>query len=202
MSMSNATASTSSSLLERVKAQDAEAWRRLIQLYGPFVYHWCAKQRLVGEDASDVFQEVFRAVSTNIAEFDHGRTSGTFRGWLRTITLNKIRDHFRRLSDRAPAVGGSEYQQFLAQLPDEQSADSQVDETEQAAAVLFRRGLELVQSEFEERTWQAFWKITVEQRRAPDVAAELGMTPTAVRKAKSRVLRRLREELIDPLDGS
>ena len=60
---------------------------------------------------------------------------------------------------------------------------------------LFDRALELIRCEFEERTWQAFWLTAVEDRPAGEVALELGMTPGAVRVAKSRVLRRLREEL-------
>ena len=52
-----------------------------------------------------------------------------------------------------------------------------------------------MRSEFEERTWQAFWLTAVENRAAVEVALELRMSPGAVRVAKSRVLRRLREEL-------
>ena len=60
---------------------------------------------------------------------------------------------------------------------------------------LFGRALDLIRGEFEERTWQAFWLTAVEGRAAGEVALELGMSPGAVRVAKSRVLRRLREEL-------
>ncbi len=55
--------------------------------------------------------------------------------------------------------------------------------------------LEQVRLQFEERTWQAFWKVAMEDRPAADVAAELGLSVTSVRQAKSRVLRRLKEEL-------
>lgn len=52
----------------------------------------------------------------------------------------------------------------------------------------------LTRNEFEERTWQAFWLTTVEEKSPSLVAQTLEMTPAAVRQAKSRVLRRLREE--------
>ena len=64
-------------------------------------------------------------------------------------------------------------------------------------AGLFARALDLIRGEFEERTWAAFRLTAVEGRAARDVAADLAMTPGAVRVAKSRVLRRLREELGD-----
>jgi len=57
--------------------------------------------------------------------------------------------------------------------------------------------LELVRGEFEERTWQAFWRAAVQGQAPADIATDLGMSPAAVRKVKSRVLRRLREELGD-----
>jgi RNA polymerase sigma-70 factor (ECF subfamily) len=55
--------------------------------------------------------------------------------------------------------------------------------------------LDLVRAQFEDRTWQAFWKVAVENASPADVAGQLGMTPTSVRQAKSRVLRRLKVEL-------
>ena len=66
----------------------------------------------------------------------------------------------------------------------------------------YRRGLELVRGEFEERTWQMFWLVVVEDRLPADVAAQLGVSPAAVRKAKSRVLHRLKEEVGDLIFAS
>jgi RNA polymerase sigma-70 factor (ECF subfamily) len=65
---------------------------------------------------------------------------------------------------------------------------------------LYHRALELVRGEFEERTWQAFWRATVEGHAPADIAADIGVTPAAVRKAKSRVLLRLRQEVGDLID--
>ena len=58
----------------------------------------------------------------------------------------------------------------------------------------------LVREEFEERTWEAFWRVTVEGQTSTAVADALSMTPAAVRQAKSRVLRRLREEFGEILE--
>jgi RNA polymerase sigma-70 factor (ECF subfamily) len=74
-------------------------------------------------------------------------------------------------------------------------------EDEQAeVGQLHRRAVEQVRGEFEERTWRAFWMTAVEGRSPADLAAELGMTPTAIRQAKSRVLRRLKQEMGDLID--
>jgi len=193
--MSSGTESTSSSLIDRVRARDADAWRRLVALYGPLVYGWCRRAGLAPEESADRGQEVFMAVAQGIESFDHKQPGSTFRGWLWTITQNKIRDHFRATGKQPHALGGSDFQQFLAHVPAEQSSAASSSYPPDASDNLFRRGLSLIQAQFEDRTWQAFWQVTVEGQTPADVAAELGMTPATVRKAKSRVLQRLRQEL-------
>lgn len=189
---------TSRSLLERVRAADAKAWDRLVGLYAPLVLHWCRMRGLQEQDAADVFQEVFFSVARHIGDFRKQQPGDTFRGWLRTITGNKVIDHLRR-RQRHPGegVGGSEALDRLDMLPSPLSPEEASVVESRAERGLFQRALDIVRGEFEPRTWQAFWKVAVEDRLANDVAHELGMSPGAVRVAKSRVLQRLREELGD-----
>src|SRR5687768_5002943 len=99
--------STASSLVAGVKALDPAAWRRLAALYGPLVYGWARRAGLRGEDAADVVQEVFRAVAARAAQLRHGGPGDSFRGWLWTVTRNKLRDFWRDRSGTAEAAGGS-----------------------------------------------------------------------------------------------
>jgi RNA polymerase sigma-70 factor (ECF subfamily) len=189
--------STSSSLLERAVRQTPGAWERLVALYGPLSYSWARRAGLPPEDSADVVQEVFRAVATHLAGFRHERKSDTFRGWLWTITRNKVRDLRRRQAGRPNAEGGTDAHQRLLEVPagpDSGSADSAFSST----APLLARALERIRSEFEERTWQAFRAVVMEGRSPADVAASLGLSVNAVYIARSRVLRRLRDELDDP----
>ena len=188
---------TSTSWLSRVRQRDPQAWRRLTELYGPLVYHWGRRHGLSAEDASDLTQEVFSAVVGAIERFLHSPEQGTFRGWLWTIARNKLRDHFGREADREAADGGTEACQRLAMIPEIWSDESHEVSDRVELQLLFRRALDTVRSEFEERTWQAFWLSTVELRDTDDIAAELGLSTNSVRQAKSRVLRRLRRELGD-----
>jgi RNA polymerase sigma-70 factor (ECF subfamily) len=191
--------STSSSLLERIKAQDDAAWQRLVDLYGPLVRNWCRDCHLRPEDLPDVFQEVFRAVLRGIASFRKDQPGGSFRGWLRTITENKIRDHFRRAQRQVQAIGGSDPMQQLAQIPAPvvDQTDSSVEDEKRA---LYQQALRLIQQEFEPKTWQAFLRVTVDGEAPADVAADLALSLNAVYKAKSRVLHRLRQELGELLE--
>jgi RNA polymerase sigma-70 factor (ECF subfamily) len=181
---------TPSSLLERVRAtDDGLAWERLLKLYGPAVAGWCHKARVSAEDSADISQEVFQAVARGIVGFRRDRPADSFRGWLYTITRRRLLDHWRRAARQPQAAGGPEGHDRLLQVP---AAEPRVPEAEDSWAE-YQRGVVAIRGQFEERTWEAFWRMTVDGRTATEVAAELGMTPGAVYVAKSRVLRRLRE---------
>ena len=199
---SNKRGSISSTLLESVKARRPEAWRRLVDLYGQVVYRWCRKSGLKAEDAADAVQEVFAAVSTHVADFRREKPCDSFTAWLSVITRNKIYDQFRHSTGRAQAQGGTRAQERMREIaqPDNIQADSHTVapgefDLKEAEKILSQRAVELVRAEFEQRTWEAWWKTAVEGRPAADVAAEMGMSLAAVYKAKSRVLLRLRQEL-------
>ncbi len=186
--------SLTGSLLLRLQEAVPQAWERLTQLYGPQVYSWCRRKGLSPEDAADLGQEVFQAVARAIHDFRRDRPGDSFRGWLWTVTHNKIRDHWRRQAEQAPAVGGSTFQRQLAEVPAPESLADDSGPTSTDAQDLYRRALALIQTDFEERTWQAFWRVAVDGQTAGDVAAELGISKGAVYIAKSRVLRRLQDE--------
>jgi RNA polymerase sigma-70 factor (ECF subfamily) len=182
---------TSLTLLERVKVRDQDAWRQLVQIYGPLVYQWCRRWQLSAEDVADIFQETFQAVAAQVGAFRRDRPGDSFRGWLWSITRHKVLDLFRKQGKQPLAAGGSDAQQRFLELPE---PPPEADPSSNGDSVV-HRALEQIRGEFQEQTWQAFWRATVEGHAPKDIAADLGVTPDAVRVAKSRVLRRLRQEM-------
>src|SRR5262245_10319928 len=160
---------TSRSLLGLARQGDADAWGRLSDLYAPLVFHWCRRRGLGDADASDVVQEVFQAVATHLAPFRKREAGGSFRGWLRTITENKIRDLFRGRAREARGVGGTEARHRLDQVPSPPGLESSASEETWDRGFL-GRVLDLVRQEFEERTWAAFWRTAIDGRAPADVA--------------------------------
>jgi RNA polymerase sigma-70 factor (ECF subfamily) len=186
------------SVLERARARDPDAWRRLVALYQPLVEFWCGRAGLRGPDVEDVAQEVFAAVAANLSGFHRDHPGDTFRGWLRAITRNGVLLHFRRSQGKTQAAGGSAALQQLRDAPDPLAG---VEEEEQAKLTeVYRQALEQVRGAFEERTWLAFWRTVIDGQSPVTLAAELSMTTASIRQAKSRVLRRLRRELGDLLE--
>jgi RNA polymerase sigma-70 factor (ECF subfamily) len=190
---------TSPSLLARARAKppDNGAWNVLEGLYKPLVLFWCDQGGVAKDDAEDVAQYVFTAVFCDLGGFRHERPADTFRGWLRAITRNQILLHFRRNRGRAVAVGGSEAWRQMEEVPDPWPAREEGEEAEMA--LLYRRALEQVRCEFEESTWRACWLTAIEGRMPAALEEELGMGAAAIRQAKARVLRRIKEELGDVL---
>jgi RNA polymerase sigma-70 factor (ECF subfamily) len=192
-----AATSTSRSLLRRLRDDEPAAWERLTALYAPLVYHWCRRMGLAEQDMPDVFQQVFQSVALHIEAFQKDGPRDTFRGWLRVITRNKVRDHFRRTARQPQAAGGTDAQIYFSQVTDpfgdadEPDAASHDEEYHQ----LLHGAMQLIREQIHPQTWQAFWKVVVEGKTPEEAGNELGMRPGTVRVAKSRVLSRLRAEL-------
>ncbi len=159
---------------------------------------WCARAGVSATDAEDVTQEVFVAVAAALDGFRRDRPGDTFRGWLRVITRNQVLQLFRKNRGRPQAVGGSAAWEDLQEVADPLPGPGDDESVE--IGQLYQRALELVRGEFEERTWRMFWQAVIDGRSPVDVAAEMGVSPAAVRKAKSRVLHRLRQEVGDLID--
>lgn len=189
---------TSLTLLQKAKANDQDAWRRLLHLYRPLVVYWIGHGGLRADDADDVAQDVFHAASVGLATFRRDRPGDTFRGWLRGITRNMVLMHFRKNGRNPSAAGGTDANLLIREIP-----SPPIEDPPEELGNLYRRALELVRGEFEDRTWQAFWLTVVEGRSPMVVAPELGVSPAAVRQSKSRVLRRLKEEVgdLEPVAG-
>lgn len=187
---------TSPSLIRRVANRDPEAWRRFTRLYGPLVFHWCRQQGLSEHDSADVMQDVFVSVARAVAAYED-RAGSRFRGWLWTITRNQIVTFVRKRTRQGMPDGGTQNWQQLLNVAESLSDDPDQFTSQLELDALYRRGLELVKQEFRPRTWEIFWRNVVEDRPTGAVAEEFGVSANSVRQTRSRVLRRIRQELGD-----
>ena len=101
--------------------------------------------------------------------------------------------------EQPEAAGDSETAQMLDQLEDPRSGLSQLWDKQHDRHVMTRL-LELIACEFSVPTWQAFERHVLEDVPASEVAAALGVSVNVVLLAKSRILRRLRQEAQGLLD--
>src|SRR5262245_26939405 len=191
---------TSLSLLQRVQAQpDGSSWSRLVELYRPLIYAWLARYRVQASDADALVQEVLAVMVRELPRFEHSGQAGSFRSWLRNIAANRMRSFWRAGRCRPAATGDSDFAQMVQQIEDPDSPLSLVWNRQHDEHVLGRL-LELMELEFEATTVQAFRRTALEAAPVEKVAEELGISTAAVYIARSRVLRRLREEAAGLID--
>jgi RNA polymerase sigma factor (sigma-70 family) len=184
---------TRASLLIRLRdPQDQEAWRQFIEVYSALIYAFARKRGLQDADAADLMQEVLRSVSSAVGRLNYDPGRGSFRGWLYTVTRNKLSTFLSRQSRQVLGTGESGMQQRLAEeaVPGEDELWDQEYERR-----LFEWAAERVKNNAGESVWQAFWQTAVEGKNPKEVARGLGMSVGAVYVAKSRTLAQVREQI-------
>ncbi len=183
---------TSVTLLERLRQPgQEEAWIRFVRLYTPLVYYWARRVGMQSDEAADLVQEVLVTLIQKMPEFTYDPHQ-SFRGWLRTVTVNKWRERSRRMALNCQSAI------HLSEIADEPSIPA-FEETEYRQQ-LVQRALQVMQRDFEPTTWKACWEFVVSGRSVQEIAKELGVSIAVVYGAKSRVLHRLRQELQGLLD--
>jgi RNA polymerase sigma-70 factor (ECF subfamily) len=186
---------TSASFLDRLRQQPDEAsWKRLVDLYTPLLRSWLRRNRVPSADVEDLVQDVLQVLVRELPRFHYDPERGSFRGWLRTITINRLRMFWRAQKTQPLAGGDSALERKVAELEDPHSALSQLWDREHDRHVT-QRLLELIEPEFEQATWHAFRRLVLDGVKPAAVAAELGVSLNTVYLAKYRVLHRLRREI-------
>jgi RNA polymerase sigma-70 factor (ECF subfamily) len=190
---------TSFSLLDRLKVAGPEAsdWNRLQGIYLPLIERWLGRVPGLGDESADVAQEVLVVVFREIPRFERQR-EGSFRAWLRKVTVNKVLN-FRRQRERQPTLGLDPAEGFLERLSDPNGDLAREWDRDHDRHVV-EKLLAVVRPDFTPTTWEAFRRFGVDGIPAARVAEELGLSENAVILAKSRVLKRLREEAGDLLE--
>ena len=186
---------TSINLLEHLAHQPTDGdWQRLLQLYRPLLRAWMVRAGVAADDIDDLTQDLLLVVLRKVSQFKRMH-QGAFRSWLRSILAYRLRDYYRAHRHRPVATGGSSFVRQLAELESPDSALSRQWDREHDEYLLSAL-MSLVQKHFTPLTWEAFRRQVLEGQPAADVAAQLGLSLNSVLLAKSRVLKRLRLELV------
>lgn len=185
---------TSESLLFRLQQHansdeiDQSAWESFVGLYTPLLLHWARKVGLKQPDAADLIQEVLAIVFRRLPDLKYDR-QGSFRGWLRTVTLNKYRE--RRRIKTLPLVDESaSFVEGLASVP---QAESTWDLD--YGRLLLIQAMDKMQCDFEPATWQALLAVMRENLSVEQASKQHNVSPWTIYSARSRLMRRLRDQL-------
>lgn len=187
------TPDTSASLLLRVRnPEDKESWATFERIYGDIIRSYCRYSNLQACDVDDVTQDVLTQVSLSIRSFEYDPAKGRFRSWLGTITANRIRKLLRKTGT-------------LREVPltvdlDEPLPPGKCQDPDSTWIELFSEGVlaeacKIIRVEFEETTWKCFEQTWFGQQAPSEVAEAVGVSLRAVYINKSRVLKRLEQQI-------
>ncbi len=179
---------TQSSLLIRLRTRgDSNAWGRFVGIYTPLVHHWILKLGVEKNQADDLVQEVFVVLLGKVSHIVANRPK-SFRAWLRTVTVNKCRDHFRKCNRKTEPT-------FVSHLEVAGDDTNEILTDQEYQTFVAHSAMRLMKDAFSETTWKACWENVARGRPAREVASELGISENAVYLARGRILKRLRTEL-------
>jgi RNA polymerase sigma-70 factor (ECF subfamily) len=182
---------TSASLIRRLRdPSDRASWETFVAVYGPMIRGYCQYQGLQEADAADVGQEVLVRVVRAIGAFEYKPEVGRFRDWLGAVVRNAVK-RFREKDRSTPHGTGDETRPDL-----DVAATADPAWTARYQAGLLAAACDRAKPHFEPNTWRTFERVWIDQLPAATVADELDLTLHAVYVAKSRVLQRVRDELL------
>ncbi len=183
------------SVIDRARRGDSAAFQKITLLYSGLVYHWCRTAGLSPEDSEDVGQRVFLSICRSIGGFQREKSGDSFRGWLRVVARSRIVDHFREQANRELAIGGTSFLEHVASIPDIKEVFS--DDSRRETCILYERAVQLLHGEFSEQDNKAFQLLVVDGLTPKEVAERVGISINSVYIAKSRILKRMRDEFED-----
>lgn len=183
---------TSVSLLERIRlGASNESWYEFVTVYNRFIERWLLKQGVQPDDAEDIRQEVLSVVLREIGNFEHNGRTGAFRNWLRTITSNRLREHWRSRKKHRN-TNEADLEHLAQELGDATSEVSRIWNDQHDQQMLEHLILR-VSKQFKPESVHAFRLVAIEQQPIEQVSEELNLTINAIRIAQSRILRALRK---------
>lgn len=185
---------TRSSLIAQVRSpEDREAWDQFVVIYRPVIYRMARRRGMQDADAQDLVQAVLVRVAGAIQSWEKSGPETKFRHWLRRVARNAIATAFSR-KPRDAGVGGSEMLDLLAEQPGN-AADIERELANESMREKYLRAASVVEADVDADTWRAFELTVVKGQPCEKVANLLGKSVGTVYAARSRIMRRLREQV-------
>jgi RNA polymerase sigma-70 factor (ECF subfamily) len=184
---------TQLTLLNRLRdTRDHEAWHAFVEIYYPVIVGSLRIKGLQLTDAEDVTQQILISVAKSLAQRPHDPDRARFRTWLERITRNAAINALQRVP-KDQSSGGTDAILALNAVPEATSDEAIFDQEHRLQ--LLRLASKTIECEFEPETWQAFWRTTILGESIETVAQSLGKQVGSIYAARSRIVRRLRQEI-------
>ena len=186
---------TRPSLLLRVRDhRDDQAWAEFDSIYRPLLHRFVSRCGLGQADAEDVVQHCMAAIGKHIHSFDYDAKKGRFKGWLRTLVNNRVRNQWRKKREQ------------IGETKDFRLAQERESEPEEVFDRLWmqehlKHCLQQLRVEMPPATVAAYERYVLQEREAEEVCKEFDLTTDQLYRIKWRLTRKLSDMMRDLLDG-
>lgn len=171
-------------------------WNEFQERYGELLYRYARGSGASHVDAEDAVQEVVLYLFKAMEGFEYDARKGRFRSYLRKSVINALARLQKKDAKQAAPIDPQNFDFVKAKT--EAGADERWEHEWRLHRL--RWALREVASELEEKTMQAFQLHVLAGLSVEKTALEVGISKASVYQAKSRVLKRVREQLeaLDP----
>ncbi|MGE3181082.1 MAG: RNA polymerase sigma factor [Phycisphaerae bacterium] len=176
---------TRPSLLIRIRDRsDEAAWRAFDAIYRPMLLRFAKAHHLPDAEAEDVAQHCLSAFNRKLDEFEYDRGRGRFKGWLRTLVNNRVRNLWRDRRNVAALNGTDELTPDLQEQPDQAFERIWMEEH-------LWHCLRELQTEVDPGTFAAYEAYVLKQEPAEQICARLGISRGNLHTIKWRLTERV-----------
>jgi RNA polymerase sigma factor (sigma-70 family) len=186
------------SLIRRIRdPSDHASWHEFFGVYQSLVEALVRQCGVCDHDVEVVVQEVFVRVLKAAPDFKLDHQRGHFGTWLWTVVHHAAADYFRALQrlrrKEAPWQEHLQKIDSLTSFPDAAWLENE-------RLHVLRLAMARVREQSQPNTWACFEEHLLKGRPAQEVAAELGLSPTAVYANTSRILARVRKQCAEYME--
>jgi RNA polymerase sigma factor (sigma-70 family) len=198
---------TNNRLVGDLRAGFEDAWYQLYDVYWDWLLGIALSMGVRRENACDLVQKTFIALSKHISEFIYERAKGRFSGWLVTV-LRRNMLSFWEARKRDPLS-------LLVPRPEE---ETQIDPVEGIAGPardevitkvlleelerMTREGYDELKTQLSVEQWAVFEAYNIQELPVEVVAARFGLRPGSVYSIDCRCIRRFRPIMARKLEAA
>ncbi|WDE97413.1 sigma-70 family RNA polymerase sigma factor [Lentisphaera profundi] len=188
---------TNVTLLQRVKNQhDDQSWEEFNEYYRPYIYMITKGLNMQHDDAKEITQLIMIKIWKNLPKFDYDPDKGYFRGWLRTVTVNMVRNYIASKAFKQESL--ESIQESNESLPD-LDRDFSKSEIERIAdeeweVYICRLAWDNVKENFEENA-QEVYRLLSEGKECDVIGEQLGIKRNTVYVYRKRIQEKLYREI-------
>jgi RNA polymerase sigma factor (sigma-70 family) len=194
MSGSDTYGNTRVTLIKRIHDKhDEQSWDEFVGIYGRFIYAVVRKMNVSEHDAEDLTQQMLVNLWQKIPELDATEIK-RFRNWIASITRNFVIDYFRKQSRETKKIERASQEDNLDHLKSIRLPEIDAIVQNQWRIHITSLAMENIKPLFSANALEVF-QLSLKGKSVEEIATELGLKEKSVSQLKSRVKKRLTEEV-------